>query len=92
MMGLTLFSNAREAYGRRRKKMKKWRALRSGDDRDHESRIGRRVGALSPSQAASAPEAHLAERILAAAANGRSVIRCVCWRAHLLRPVDTLMR
>ena len=47
--------------------------------------------ALSPSQQRVLPKAHLAERILAAAANGeRDPVRLLA-RA-LIAPVDTLMR
>src|SRR4030081_3502335 len=51
MMDLTGFSNASGGLRSSEKENEKGRALRSGDDRDDESRIGRRVGAQSQSAA-----------------------------------------
>src|SRR6267154_3620795 len=56
MMDLTGFSNAREGLRSSEKENEKGRALRSGDDRDDESRIGRRVGRAQSQSAASGPE------------------------------------
>ena len=91
MMGLTGFSNAREAYGRRRTKMKKGAHFDPETIEIMKAVLDDAWAALSPSQQRAVPKAHLAERILAAAANGERDPARLLARA-LIAPVDTLMR
>ena len=80
-----------EAYGRRRKKMKEGAHFDPETIEMMKTVLDDAWAALSPSQQRALPKARLAERILAAAANGeRDPVRLLA-RA-LIAPVDTLMR
>jgi len=79
------------AYGRRRKKMKKDAHFDPETIEMMKAVLDDAWAALSPRQQRALPKARLAERILAAAANGeRDPVRLLA-RA-LIAPVDTLMR